>query len=174
MSYSKFLSYVDALSQVPRRGWKLRGIEKPETVLEHSFRVAILALLVRDYYEVDGEKLLSLALIHDLAEALAGDITPFDGIGRDEKEKREKEAFEIMTSELPEALKEEFLFLWKELKSCKTLEARLVKQLDKIDMAFKARMYEDEGYKNLEEFVEEARKEVKDERLKKILEEITE
>ncbi|KAA0001413.1 MAG: HD domain-containing protein [Thermoplasmata archaeon] len=66
------------LKGIKRKGWLRIGIEKVESVACHSYRVAFLAMLIGDALNLNVEKMLKMALLHDLAEATTGDITPYD------------------------------------------------------------------------------------------------
>ena len=77
----RFLHRVGRLKALPRSGWRHCGVPAGETesVADHSYRTAILAwLAAASHPELDRDRVLKLALVHDLAEALAGDPTPYD------------------------------------------------------------------------------------------------
>lgn len=89
--------YRAILQKQPRTGWVYRGVEKPESIADHMYRMAILALTVAGT-EYDQSKLVKMAIVHDLAEAIVGDITPVDGMSGEEKYSRELAALkEIQT-----------------------------------------------------------------------------
>lgn len=74
-----------------------RGVEKPESIADHMYRMAILAMTVAGT-EYDQNKLVKMAIVHDLAEAIVGDITPVDGVSEEAKYSRELAALkEIQT-----------------------------------------------------------------------------
>src|SRR3989339_2211175 len=73
-----FLHKVGQLKGLKRTGWVYKNIPDPESVAEHSFRTAILALVLADELKADKERLVKMALIHDLAESITGDLTPWD------------------------------------------------------------------------------------------------
>src|SRR5262245_57028480 len=82
---ARFLHRAGRLKATPRTGWIDRGVPvgEAESVADHSFRVALLAwlaahLAAADDPALDVDRVLALALIHDLAEALTGDLTPYD------------------------------------------------------------------------------------------------
>lgn len=129
-----------ALKQVDREGWKRAGVAHPESVAAHSFGVAFAAL-VRARPEHDLGKLLAMALLHDLAEVIVGDLTPHDGVGREEKHARERAAFETLLDGRPD-----LLALVDELEAGESDEARLVRGLDKVDMEFTADAYAQAGH----------------------------
>jgi len=151
------------LKRLPRQGWVLLGVPNPESVADHSFRVALITLLMaQGDPEVDGERALVLALCHDLPEALVGDITPFDEpLQRGEvepdqlfrsrplyspdadraKRQAEEAALREMTGALPEALRRLIVSAWEEYEAGTSAEARLVRQIDKLEALLQAREY---------------------------------
>ena len=72
----KFLEITGMLKRTPRAGWVDVGIYQPESVADHTFRTAVLCMLYADMEALDSLKLLRMALIHDLPEALIGDLMP--------------------------------------------------------------------------------------------------
>jgi putative hydrolase of HD superfamily len=136
--------HVARLKQVSRAGWSRCGVEPCESVAEHTFGVAVLALLLPKAagLKLDRERCVAMALVHDLAEAVVGDITPHDGVAPEEKHRREREAIERMAKELGDV---ELIGLWNEFEIRETDEAKLVRELDVIEMAFQAREYERAG-----------------------------
>jgi len=83
-----------------------------------------------------------MALIHDLAESIVGDITPHDNVFKNEKYKLEKEAMNEILSHLPLTfLRIELLSLWEEYNQDESEEARFVKDIDKFEFAFQAFKY---------------------------------
>src|SRR5262249_35443720 len=90
-------SQVAALKLLPRAGWLQRGMTGAESVADHSFGVAILALLIGDQVAgAERGKLLAIALLHDLAEALLSDLpaTARRLIGAEAKRAAEQRAIE--------------------------------------------------------------------------------
>ena len=77
------------LQRQKRTGWIKSGIEEPESVADHSYRAALLAMVV-PLTGVDAGRCMRMALVHDLAESIVGDITPSCGISTDEKHGRER------------------------------------------------------------------------------------
>jgi len=151
-----------ALKRLPRTGWLLRGVEpvQCESVAAHSHGVAMLAMLLMDGRPLDAEKVLRLALIHDLGEAQVGDITPSDGVSAREKHRMEAEAVSAILGELAGA--EAHLEIWDEYEAGQTAEARFVRQIDKLEMALQAACYRAEGHEGLAEFFESARASIDD------------
>lgn len=149
----RFLGLAGRLKETPRAGWGLRGIADPESVADHSFRVGLLALVLsrRADPPLDRERCVAMALVHDLAECIVGDITPYDGISTAEKHRREREAMERLAAMLGDG---EVLRLWEEYQAAETAEARFVKDLDKLETVLQAAEYEEARGAELTEFRE--------------------
>lgn len=149
----EFFYEINHLKRLFRRGW-LRSIpaEQCESVAEHTFGVALLAwaLAERFFPQLNPEKILKLALIHDIGEIHAGDITPYDGISAAEKNQAEYRAVKQLFSRLPGG--EKYLALWEEYENGTSPEAQFVKQIDRLEMALQASIYEHQEGINLEEF----------------------
>lgn len=146
-------SRLMALKLLPRTGWLQRGLRDVESVAEHSFGVATLALVVGDLHPgLDRAKLLSIALLHDLAEALIGDLPASARrlFSAQAKQSAERKAMGELFGGLPQ--EEEYLLLWEEYAQGASAEARLVKVLDRIEMLAQALSYERAGARNLGEF----------------------
>lgn len=146
------------LKAIPRLGWLLRGVRDVESVAAHSYGVAFIAMLLVDRArqrgdEVDAGRTLRMALLHDLTEARIGDlpgtIKPyFDRLTLHRMEER------VATEMLGPlgALGADWYALWQEYEERRTLESRLVKAADKLDLLLQAAEYEKGGAVALEEF----------------------
>jgi 5'-deoxynucleotidase YfbR-like HD superfamily hydrolase len=146
---------VGELKKVKRSGWLRHDIPEPESVADHSFRCAFMALVLGDILELDTSKLVKMALIHDLAEITAGDITPYDDISKEEKLRIEEDAVRELFSGLPN--KNQFIELWMEYARQESKEARFVRNIDKLEMAFQSKEYQNaHPQKDLSEFIREA------------------
>ncbi len=146
------------LKQLYRQGWLKRGLprEQCESVAEHVLGVALLGWFFTEHgFPSDSrDKILRMALVHDLGEVYAGDITPDDDISPGEKRRREREAVGRIFNKLPGGV--EYLELWEEYEAGMTHEARIVRQLDRLEMALQALVYERQGFGSLEEFFRSA------------------
>jgi putative hydrolase of HD superfamily len=145
------------LKLLPRTGWLQRGVHNPESIAEHTFGVAMLALLVGDTLPgIDRGRLLTIALLHDMAEALVGDLpaTARRLFGAETKYAAERGAMEELLADLPQAA--EYLALWDEYVCGGSVEARLVKALDRLEMLSQALAYERAGSRALHEFWHDA------------------
>ena len=116
------------------------GVPHPESVADHSYRLAVMCLLIGPRLGLNADAMIRLALLHDLAEARVGDLTPVDRVTSEEKRQREAVAFAEIVEGLPEGLALDDL--WREYEAGATPEARIVRQLDKLEMALQALEYE--------------------------------
>src|SRR5713226_9513959 len=80
MDLLAFFRAAGGLKRLPRQGWVDRGIPAPESVADHSFRAALMALVLGSAAGLDTARLVKLVIVHDLPEALAGDATPYGGL----------------------------------------------------------------------------------------------
>ena len=154
---------LQRLKRLDRTGWVLRGFANgTESVAAHSFGVSVTAMLLADELarqgvRVDVEKILRLALLHDWAEARVGDMprTATLYFGSDTRKQAETAAFRDLTEaiETDGAL---YAQLYHEYEERSTLEARLVKAADVIDLLVEALALERAGGRGLDEFWEVA------------------
>jgi len=131
------------LKQVFRKGWLERGIApaRCETVAEHTFGNAMLCLLLaQSRSDLNLEQVLRLALIHDLGEVYVGDITPNDGVDRQQKISMERAA--VVKILEPLANGAALISAWDEYESQTTPEARFVKEIDRLEFALQAAQYQ--------------------------------
>lgn len=155
----KFLSLVANLKHSPRRGWVLKNVKNPESIAGHMYAMGMMTFLLGNNSNLDRIKCMQLALVHDLAESIVGDITPADNIPSNEKHKMEDEAMKELTSYLADDVGKMIYDLYKEYEAKETSEAKFVKELDVFDMIFTARLYEkrDNTPGKLEDFFNSAR-----------------
>lgn len=149
----KFLSYVNNLKHTPRRGWQHLNVANYEQVSGHMYSMGMMTFLLGNNSNLDRLKCLQLALVHDLAETIVGDITPHDNIPETKKHEMEDEAMKEITSHIGEIGKNIYN-LYKEYEAKETAEAKFVKDLDRFDLLFTATEYEkrDNTPKKMQEF----------------------
>jgi len=154
---SKFLEITGILKRTQRTGWAEVGVYQPESVADHTFRTAFLCMLYADMENLDPLKLLRMALIHDLPEAVIGDLMPSQKTT--ETKENEKTAIHKILGLLPKTQMENYLAVWNEYEEGKTREAKAVRQLEKIEMALQAKEYKNFGSakKSLERFIKYAK-----------------
>jgi putative hydrolase of HD superfamily len=124
-----------------------------ESIADHSFSVAMLALLIGDLQpDLDRGRLLTIALLHDIAEVFTGDLPASARrlFGAEAKREAERRAMVELLSGLPQAT--EYMALWKEYVEGGSREARLVKTLDRIEMLVQTLAYERAGHRALADF----------------------
>lgn len=125
-----FMSLAERLKCNTRHCTNSQG--EPESVAEHCWRAALMALLLEpEFPGVKMERVVRMCLIHDLGEAVTGDIPSFLKTTADEA--TEEEAVERLLAPLPEALRLEFTGLFREMEELATPEARLFKVIDKLE-----------------------------------------
>ncbi|XP_057809924.1 uncharacterized protein LOC131024432 isoform X1 [Salvia miltiorrhiza] len=149
-----FLTLCHRLKSTKRKGWLNHGIKGPESIADHMYRMSLMALIADDAPGVNRERCIKIAIVHDIAEAIVGDITPSDGVPKHEKSRMEQEALDEMCKVLGGGMRaDEIQELWQEYETNSSLEANLVKDFDKVEMILQALEYETaEHGKILDEF----------------------
>lgn len=159
------LHRIGGLKRLPRTGWLDRGMAQAdaESVADHSLRVALLAWLAAFADPtLDRDRVLKLALLHDIPEYGAGDVPPYDpadlaaaGDGPaflDRRHRRsperqvakrtaEQAAMAALLDEIPGSTRAELAALWEELREGETAEVRFVSQADKLETYLQSREY---------------------------------
>ena len=160
----KFFSLAGTLKKIPRTGWLTHGLINVESIAEHSYRVGIMGLILSEEMGCDSSKMIKMALIHDIAEILTGDIVWEHGFLTDfllKKTKSERERLAIISLSSLVKSGNELKLLWEEYESQKSKEAKLLKQIDKLEMVIQALEYENPRNPNhLKEFWENAKKHI--------------
>lgn len=132
-----FLRGAERLKTVTRSGFTSAG--HAESVAEHTWRLSLMALLLApEFPDVDAARLLSICLVHDLGEAIGGDIPAPEqarraAAGGTGKAREERRDLETLLRPLAERQRNEILALWDEYDAARTPEARLAKALDKLE-----------------------------------------
>lgn len=130
-----FLQFSERLKRELRHSWLSDG--RRESVAEHTFQMALLALLVQRYLDrpVDLLRALQLILLHDLVEAEAGDVPAWEESDRQRaKAAREQEAIGKIRDRLGGETGAEFYRLWQEFEAGESEEAKLAKALDALEV----------------------------------------
>lgn len=105
-----------------------------ESTAEHTWRLCLMAMVFeREFGAVDVARLLKLCVVHDLGEAIGGDIPAVAQTPAHDKSARERADLETLLAPLDAGLRAEFLALWDDYEHARTPEARLVKGLDKLE-----------------------------------------
>ena len=149
----EFLQFAGHLKLVKRSGWlRFAKIKSVESVCDHSYRMGLISCLCIQDFNVDVNKCLKMSLVHDLAESVVGDITPYDGVSKEEKQQKEEEAMLRISQTINKDMGDLLVSLWKEYEAGETQEALIVKDLDKYEMLLQAYEYEIKYGEDLSEF----------------------
>lgn len=125
-----FLRVMERLKDAPRHCWTTGG--RRESVAEHSWRVALMAMLVADEFpEADIDRVIRMCLVHDIGEAITGDIPTF--VKTDADRAVEGREVEALIGGLPEPWPGTLGALFAEMEAQQTLEAKLCKALDRME-----------------------------------------
>lgn len=160
----KTLIELQRLKSLERTGWMLRGIAQgAESVAAHSYGVALAAMLLADELQARGvelnvERVLRIALLHDWAEARMGDLprTATAYFGAEARKHAERAAFDDITRSAGQHAAAGYEELYEEYEERTSLEARLVKAADVIDLLVQTLAFERAGVRGLDEFWEGA------------------
>lgn len=127
----EFLYEMGTLRYAPRQ-WKRFSNAGFANLAEHHFRVIWIALVLAKYEKADVNKVLKMALVHDIAESRTGDV---DYLSRQYVERNEEMGLKDILAETV-LDKDEFMDLWKEFEQIKTIESKVVKDADTLDVDF--------------------------------------
>ena len=154
----EFLVNISRLKTMPRTGWVWLGVKNPETIAEHTFRTALMVWLLGSHTRLNVTRMIEIALLHDICEVYAGDITPYHGIlpkdprkrlamlyrwvrlPRSEKASLARRKFAIEKKSLLELIKplaprvrEGIVSLWLDFERGISREGKFVRQVDRIE-----------------------------------------
>lgn len=174
-----FMLDLSKLKDEKRAGWLMAKVADPESVSDHSFSVAMMAVIFGRRMGLDVEKLVKMALIHDIGEAYTGDIPSRyreedQPMNNQEKRRLGNEATRKIISILPKRDADEMINLWEEYEKRESEEAKLLKQIDALDYSIQLLKYKDRTDSNLSEFLKTANERIKLPELREIFEEIRE
>jgi putative hydrolase of HD superfamily len=148
------LRKCSGVKRVDREGWKRRAlIREPESVADHIFAVTLAAMMAGDLLQMDVAKMMRMAILHDVCEALTGDVQP-GAIAAAKKEEAERVALAKLLEPLPAALRDSYLTAFDEFNHGSSREATMCRDLDKLEMVVQALDYESSGVEGelLDEF----------------------
>ncbi len=131
--------------------------------------MSVMSMVLSDMKSLDSEKVLKMAILHDWAESKIGDFMP-DQIGYDKKSELENYAMSEILESLPEKIQNDYQNLWNEFLLRDTQESKLVHELDKLEMALQAKIYEKEvDPERVKPFIISAVEQIIDPDVKKVL-----
>lgn len=145
----KFFEYGLKLKSTKRAGWINKvGVNDPESVADHSYSTCLVSMVLSDLLRLKTEKVLKMAILHDLAEAIIGDYMPGE-IGKKSKYDLEQSAMELIFQSLPSSVRIKYHKIWEEYSQNRTRSANLVHMVDKLELALQAKQYETDYPKDL-------------------------
>ncbi|XP_030240726.1 uncharacterized protein LOC115562780 isoform X1 [Drosophila navojoa] len=137
----QFMELIGNLKHTKRTGWVLRDVNDCESISGHMYRMSMLTFLLDGSEGLNQIRCMELALVHDLAESLVGDITPFCGVSKEDKRALEFKAMEDICK-LIEPRGKRIMELFEEYENAQSPESKFVKDLDRLDMVMQAFEYE--------------------------------
>lgn len=178
-----FFQLVSLLKQQRRTGWINMGLKDPESISDHMYRMSIMTLVLDPKAWSDKERIPDLnkcsriALVHDIAESLVGDIVPHDqNVDKIEKSKREFKAILYLCDVISKYCTDsanEIKELWIDYECQRNLEATIVKDIDKFELLMQTFEYERIYSKRMDEFYS-CIKVIKNDEIKKLANELME
>ncbi len=140
-----FIAEIDKLKKIIRQT-SLADASRQENVAEHSWHIAVSALILSEYAneELQVNRVIKMLLIHDLVEIYAGDTFLYDDVDKAEKYNLERDAAQKIFSLLPEDQGDFYLELWLEFEEMKTPEAKFAKAVDHLQPLLLA--FQNEGW----------------------------
>ena len=155
-----FIEEIGILKSLPRTGWLIHGIKNGESIADHCYRMTLLSMVLADTLvakgmKIDTEKVMRLSLLHEIAEARIGDIpfTTLTYIPEEVKETGERKAVTSMLEKFG-SIGKWYQELWEEFEKNETIEAKLVRAADKLELMIQVLEYEKLGYQSLNQFWE--------------------
>lgn len=130
----ELLMELDRLKSVLRRTRVKSAEKRLENSAEHSWHVALMALLLEEHANepVDITKVVKMLLLHDIVEIDAGDTFVYDSVASKEQEEKELAAAERLFGMLPDEQGQELKNIWFEFEQAKSAEAKFAKALDRL------------------------------------------
>lgn len=148
----QFFHYLQRLKIEKREGWRRFGITQGESISDHMYRMSIITMLAPPSLssKLDIPRCTRMALIHDMAEGLVGDLTPVDGVPKAEKSRREEETIDWVSTGLLGKVHggiagQDLKAVWKEYEDGQTQESKFVHDVDKIELLLQMVEYERES-----------------------------
>lgn len=154
----EFLHTIGRLKDTPRTGWVENGIPNVESVSDHMYRMSLLCMLCPDRF-LDKDRMIRMALCHDMGESIVGDISPAMKVPKEEKYEKEKKAMDYLTGLVPAMdIGHEMKSYWNEYEAQQTPEAQFVRDMDLLEMIVQAHHYERTTEKDLSSFFKSGEK----------------
>lgn len=153
----QFFHYIQRLKVEKREGWRRFGITQGESIADHMYRMSLIAMLAPPSLsaKLDIARCTKMALIHDMAEGLVGDLTPVDGVPKAEKSRREADTVDWISNGLLGKVHgglagQDLKAIWREYEDSETPESKFVHDVDKIELILQMVEYEREHQCNID------------------------
>lgn len=150
---AKFFFELGVMKLMPRTGWAVTGIPKPETVAGHVFRAMHIGYALAELEKCDKDKVTRMLLFHDVPEARIGDYHKIASSYID-RDKGEMNAAKDQSKLLPSLVGQEYIDLLDEFNECKTKEAIVARDADYLEAAVTAKEYLINGHIHAQEFLD--------------------
>ncbi|KAI8630621.1 HD domain-containing protein [Xylariaceae sp. FL1651] len=144
-----YFHMLERLKTNKREGWRRFNINRGESISDHMYRMSLMSMLCPPSLapKLDLFKCMKMCLVHDMAEALVGDITPVDGVAKPEKSRREAETMDYISKNLLGKVYgghtgAEIRAIWQEYEDSKTLDSHFVHDIDKMELLTQMVEYE--------------------------------
>ncbi|MBK3624896.1 HD domain-containing protein [Streptomyces sp. MBT49] len=153
---ARFLYEAGTLKNTKRTGWWMAGIKDPESVADHSWRVALIASIIAKLEDADPARAALLAVWHDTGETRTGDV---NHLGKkyagDEADPRDIVADQVAT--FPEGLAQVVLEVVAEYEAKESPEAVCARDADKLECMIQGIEYRDQGNANAQRWIDNSR-----------------
>jgi len=144
-----FFHMLERLKTTKREGWRRFGVKHGESISDHMYRMSLICMFAPPSLssKINVLHCSKMALVHDMAEALVGDITPVDGVAKHEKNRRESTTMDYFTNSLLGKVNggitgQELKAIWQEYEDSETLESKFVHDVDKLELVLQMVEYE--------------------------------
>lgn len=144
-----FFHVLERLKTTKREGWRRFGIDHGESISDHMYRMSIITMFAPSSLasKINIPHCTKMALVHDMAESLVGDITPVEGVAKAEKSRREGATMDYLCTSLLGKVDggmagKDVRAIWQEYEDGVTLEAKYVHDIDKMELVLQMVEYE--------------------------------
>jgi putative hydrolase of HD superfamily len=167
-AYVSFIFELGHLRRIKHEGWRIVGVDDPDSVAEHSLRAAQIAFVLASMEGKDPYKVCAMAVFHDMGECRIGDLHK---IAARYVEADEERVVKDQTISLGETGKDIF-DMWNQIDNRLTPEGIIAKDADYLEQAFLAREYVEKGYRHAQEWINNVRDALQTESAKKLIDEL--
>ncbi|OQR59947.1 HAD family hydrolase [Streptomyces maremycinicus] len=153
---ARFLYEAGTLKQTKRTGWWMTGVKDPESVADHSWRVAVIASIIAKLEDADPAKAALLAVWHDTGETRTGDVNHL-GKKYSAGDADPRDIVADQVAAFPEGLAQAVLEVVAEYEAKESPEAVCARDADKLECMIQGIEYRDQGYGNAQRWIDNSR-----------------